>query len=91
LETARIQISIQLPSAQFNQGSMQNLLQWLKELCDCREPHDINLWHKWYPGLPVRDINGKWLFFEVWRRRGPNGWEYQEREETEDEFYDRQW
>ena len=71
---------------------MRYLPQWLTELLQIeREPYDISLWHKWSLRHPVRDINGKWLFFEVWRRRGPKGWEYMEREETADEFFDRQW
>ena len=70
---------------------MRKSVQSLKEFLGIRPPTDPLLWHKWDLLFPVRGIDGRWLFFTVWRRRGPHGWEYMEREETLDEFYDRQW
>lgn len=57
--------------------------------------NDQTQWKKCnQPLLPVRLVNGKWssLNGQMWRRRKPNGkLEYQQDEETLEEFYNRQW
>jgi hypothetical protein len=70
---------------------MQTLVRTLRELFGIPAPDDPARWHKWDLTFPVRGIDGRLLFFAVWRRRGLHGWEYKERQETLDEFYDRQW
>jgi hypothetical protein len=70
---------------------MRNVVLFLKALFGMPATDDPTLWHKWDLSFPVRGVDGKLLFFTVWRRRGPHGWEYRERGETLDEFYDRQW
>lgn len=49
-------------------------------------------WHPWSTVLPVRTVTGGWTMGDVERRRGPCGrWEYRAREETDEEWADRQW
>lgn len=55
-------------------------------------PLDAKEWHRWLPFWPVRLIEGRWSIAEVvWRRKTAVGWEYSERQETEDEFQEMQW
>jgi hypothetical protein len=71
---------------------MRSLLKFFKEIYCGPEPHDDTQWHVRDVTLPVRDVSGKWLIGPtVWRRRGPDGWQYKFRQETADEFCDRQW
>jgi hypothetical protein len=53
---------------------------------------DETVWHKWEIwGWPRRGIDGRWLFWRVWRRKTEAGWEYQHREETYEVAEWRQW
>jgi hypothetical protein len=55
--------------------------------------NDDTLWHKAEVLRPwgVKTIDGKRAFHYVWRRRTPQGWEYQKREESFEEWEARQW
>jgi hypothetical protein len=55
---------------------------------------DEMIWHKCRnPFLPRRTIDGGWTLGagQVWKRKVNGKWEYQQDEETMDEFLDRQW
>lgn len=53
---------------------------------------DPRLWHKCQPFWPVRLIEGGWTVFPVWRRMAAKGrWEYSSREDTHEEWLERQW
>lgn len=55
-------------------------------------PENPAYWHKWNTlSLPVRCIDGRWRNGTLWRRRTSTGWEYQNREETYEEWEGRQW
>lgn len=51
------------------------------------------LWHKCRPVLPVKLTDGSRsdLVGQIWRRWTPNGWEYKQDLETEDQFDERNW
>lgn len=66
----------------------------IREFYGRTPPADDRLWHKWDdPLLPVRLVTGEWSFpfGQIWRRRGPDGWEYKQDDETEEEWAARQW
>jgi hypothetical protein len=52
---------------------------------------DETVWHERDLIFPRRGIDGTWLFFRVWRRKTPKGWEYKHRETTEDEASSDAW
>lgn len=54
----------------------------------------IPIWEKAWPLFPHRTVDGGWTSGcgQVWRRRrADNKWEYQQDEETYEEWLDRQW
>lgn len=65
----------------------------LRELLGLAKPEaDDALWQKCAPRiLPVRLTDGGWSMphGQLWRRKGPEGWEYRQDAETDDEFNSR--
>lgn len=55
-------------------------------------PDDPTTWHKWGTVLPVRLIDGRLSRYQgqLWRRQAGDRWEYQQDDETEGEWGDRQ-
>jgi hypothetical protein len=63
----------------------------LRSLYERETPRDPAIWHKWNTlFLPVRSIDGTLTIGLVWRRRSGNKWQYQRREETAEEWLERQ-
>jgi hypothetical protein len=54
------------------------------------KPFDTSRWHQWETGRFVRTIDGHWTVGAVWRRARNGRWEYQEREESEEDWLARQ-
>ena len=50
---------------------------------------DETQWHEWVIYWFSRDIWGRRIIGDVWRKLGPNGWEYQQRKESSKEFFER--
>ncbi len=58
-----------------------------------REPPRDGIWHAYTPLLLVRLTSGRWSRPEgqIWCRYSSGRWEFQQDEETEEEWLNRQW
>lgn len=56
-------------------------------------PVDPDNWHKWKTFFPVRMTNGELSggMGQLWRRRRADGWEFQQDDESYQDFLDRTW
>jgi hypothetical protein len=64
----------------------------IREIYEREIPKDETRWHKWNTLLwPVRTIDGRWTWGIVWRRKTAGVWQFQQREETAEEWWRRQY
>lgn len=52
------------------------------------KPTNPELWHKSETAMIVHTIRGEWITGSVWRRFREGQWEYDHREETDEEWVD---
>lgn len=65
---------------------------FVRKIFDREIPADALEWHRWTLLLPARDIDGRIVFGEVWRRVCACGHaQYKKRDLTEDEWNSLQW